>query len=217
MKASLNKLLETQMAQGAAIREVRQKVSENENEILGLAVKVEAHEALRKKWQAMFEEMENRSRRKNLRNQPPGGAGGIGHVVTMLNSLMGAGAFQGPLELEGAHRVLARKPKASEPPRAGPLRFHLFADRKCVLRWAKKERSSRWENAEVRIYQDWRAEVAKKRVSYNRAKALLHRRGVKFGMLQPARLWVTYRDRHHYFESPEEAWAFVQAEKLDSD
>ncbi|GCB73385.1 hypothetical protein scyTo_0002516 [Scyliorhinus torazame] len=96
------------------------------------------------------------------------------------------------------------------------VRFHRFTDKECVLRWAKKERSRRWENTEIRIYQDWSAELAKKRAGFNRAKAVLHRKGVKFGLLQPARLWVTYQDRHHYFDTPDEAWTYIKNEKLDS-
>ncbi|XP_072366299.1 uncharacterized protein [Scyliorhinus torazame] len=146
MKASIDKLLETQTAQRVAICEARQKISDNEDEILGLAVKVESHEALHKKWQEQFEGMENRPRRKNLQilGLPEGLEGtAVGaYVVTMLNSLMGAVSFQGPLELEGAHRVLARRPKANEPPRAVLVRFHRFTDRECVLRFTDSRKQS---------------------------------------------------------------------------
>ncbi|XP_072341448.1 BLOC-1-related complex subunit 5 isoform X1 [Scyliorhinus torazame] len=137
------------------------------------------------------------------------------YVSTMLHSLMGSEAPTGPLEVEGAYRVMTRRPRAGEIPRAIVVRFLRYNDREMVLRWAKKTRNSRWENAVIRVYQDWSAEVARGRASFNRAKAVLHKRKVKFGMLQPARLWVTHQGKHHYFETAEEAWTFIVEEQLE--
>ncbi|XP_072322282.1 uncharacterized protein [Scyliorhinus torazame] len=190
MLLAIEGLKETQKTQAVELRVVNEKVNTNEDEILGLAVKMEAHKAVHRRWTERIEILENRSRRNNLRilGLPEGveGADAGAYVSTMLHSLMGAEASPTPLELEGAHRVLARRPKADEPPRAIVARFHCFADKESVLRWAKKVRSSRWENAMIRVYQDWSMEVAKRRAGFNRAKALLHKKRVRFGMVQPA-------------------------------
>ncbi|XP_072359655.1 uncharacterized protein [Scyliorhinus torazame] len=218
MLQAIEGLKETQKTQETELRVVEQKVTDNEDEILGLAVKTQTHEALHKKCTERIEALENGARRKNFRILGlPEGVEGVdcgAYASTMLSSLMGAEAPTGPLEVEWAHRIPARRPKAGEPPRAIIVRFHRLKDREEVLRWAKKVRSSRWENAVVRVYQDWSAEVARRRASFNRAKEVLHKK-VKFGMLQPARLWVTYQERHHYFETAEEAWTFIKEEKLD--
>ncbi|XP_072362823.1 uncharacterized protein [Scyliorhinus torazame] len=218
MLQAIEGLKEAQRTQELDLRVVKAKAAENEDEIQGLVVKTETHEAQHKRCVERLEALENNSRRKNLRvlDLPEGAEGAdVGaYVSTMLHSLMGSEAPTGPLEVEGAYRVLARRPKAGEIPRAIVVRFHRYNDREMVLRWAKKTRNCRWENAVIRVYQDWSAEVARRRASFNRAKAVLHKK-VKFGMLQLARLWVTHQGKHHYFETAEEAWAFIVDEKLE--
>ncbi|XP_072358164.1 uncharacterized protein [Scyliorhinus torazame] len=212
-------LKEEQKTQERELRVVKAKAAENEDDIQGLVVKTETQEARQKRCVERLEALENDARRNNLRilGLPEGveGADVGAYVSMMLHSLMGAEAPAGPLEVEGAYRVMARGPRAGEISRAIVVRFLRFKDREMVLRWAKKTRSSKWEKAVIRVYQDWSAEVARRRASFNRAKAVLHKKKIKFGMLQPARMWVTYRGRHHYFETADEAWTFIVEEKLE--
>ena len=72
------------------------------------------------------------------------------------------------------------------------IRLHKFVEKEKILRWAKEKRSLDWEGNRVRIYQDIGAELAKRRAGFNKIKAVLYRQKVRFGMLYPARLWVTY-------------------------
>ncbi|XP_072362795.1 uncharacterized protein [Scyliorhinus torazame] len=212
-------LKEEQKTQEQELRVVKAKAAENENDIQGLVVKSEIQEAHQKRSVERLEALENNARRNNLKilGLPEGveGADVGAYVSTMLHSLMGVEAPTGPLEVEGAYRVMVRGSRAGEAPRAIVVRFLRFKDREMVLRWAKKTRCSKWENAVIRVYQDWSAEVARRRASFNRAKAVLHKKKIKFGMLQPARLWVTYQGRHHYFETADEAWTFIVEEKLE--
>ncbi|XP_072367403.1 uncharacterized protein [Scyliorhinus torazame] len=135
----------TQKAHEVPIQEMQKRVSQNEDEISDLAVRVEQNEALHRRWAGRLEDLENRSRRKNLRilGLPEGaeGADAGAYASTMLGAMMGKEAPSRPLELDGAHRVLARRPRANEPPRVMVVRFHRFTDREWVLKWAKKERS----------------------------------------------------------------------------
>jgi len=71
-----------------------------------------------------------------------------------------------------------------------------------------------WDGNTVRIYQDIGAELAKRRAGFNRIKAILYRHNVRFGMLYPARLWVTHESKDYYFETPDKAAEFVKEYNL---
>ncbi len=60
----------------------------------------------------------------------------------------------------------------------------------------------------VKFYEEFCASVAKKRASFNNVKGLLYKRGVRFGMIYPARRRVSHNGSEHYFNSPEAAERF---------
>jgi len=53
-----------------------------------------------------------------------------------------------------------------------------------------------------------KCKAAKKRAAFNDIKQELYRKGVRFGLLHPARLRVTFEGETVYFDTPEAARAF---------
>ncbi|XP_038649422.1 monocarboxylate transporter 12-like [Scyliorhinus canicula] len=104
-----------------------------------------------KRLQNKVENLENRSHRQNLRivGIPEGceGTDASAYVANMLEKLMGEGSFSSPLEVDRAHRMLARLPRANEPPRAMVVRMHRFLEKEQILHWAKQTRSYSKETA----------------------------------------------------------------------
>jgi len=94
------------------------------------------------------------------------------------------------------------------------VRLHKFAEKEKILRWAKEKRSHDWEGNTVRIYQDIGAELAKRRAGFNKVKAVLYQHRIRFGMLYPAKLCVTYNSREYYFETPDSVDNFIKEQKL---
>ncbi|KAI4818627.1 hypothetical protein KUCAC02_003933 [Chaenocephalus aceratus] len=120
-----------------------------------------------------LDDMENRSRRVNLRviNIPEGSEKGrdpTEFISDLLMGSLGTDVLSKPPELERAHRTLA--------PRSGPG--------------------------------DVSAITAKKRAAFNKIKQALYQKGVKFRLLFPARLQVSFEDGTFTFETPEDAHAF---------
>ena len=78
-----------------------------------------------------MEDMENRSRRANLRiiNVPEASdtKDMVTHVSTLLKDVMGS-QFNTLPELDRAHRILTPKPKSGQPPRPIIVAFHRYQD-----------------------------------------------------------------------------------------
>ena len=76
-----------------------------------------------------------------------------------------------------------------------------------MLRWAMKH-ELKFRNVSLRVYQDMSAFLAKQRAAFNDIKQELYRKGVRFGLLHPARLRVTFEGETVCFDTPDEARAF---------
>lgn len=159
------------------------------------------------------DDMENRSRRANLRivNVPEDSEKGqdpIQFVSKLLMEVMGPSVFDKPPELERAHRSLLPKPKAGAAPRTIIVCFHRYQEKERALRWAR-EHEPRYQNTILRFYPDFSAALSKKRAAFNEVKTILYRKGVRFGLLHPARLRVTLEGgESRTFTTPEEAKTF---------
>jgi len=133
----------------------------------------------------------------------------------MLGALVAEKVLEKAPEVERAHRSRRQKPRDGGPPRAMIVRLHKFVEKERIIRWAKAKRSHVWDGNTVRIYQDIGAELAKRRAGFNKVKTLLYRKKVKFGMLYPAKLWVTYDSKEYYFETPDSVMDFIKEQKLE--
>lgn len=159
------------------------------------------------------DDLENRSRRSNLRiiNIPEGSEKGqvlTKFVSDLLMTVTGSEVFNSPPEIERAHRSLRRPGyNNTEKPRAFIVKFLRFQEKEKVLRWARKHQMT-YRDSELRVYPDISAELTKQRASFNPIKNSLYLKGIKFRLLHPARLHVSFQDQDYYFDSPQKAQDF---------
>ena len=157
-----------------------------------------------------MEDMENRSRRANLRiiNVPEASdtKDMVTHVSTLLKDVMGS-QFNTLPELDRAHRILIPKPKNGQPPRPIIVAFHRYQDRERALRWARQNNVV-YQGNTLRFYPDLSAGLSKKRAAFKNVKGALYQKGIQFRLLYPARLRVTYGEETLMFETPADAEAF---------
>lgn len=113
-----------------------------------------------------------------------------------------------PPVLDRAHRSLRPKPRQGQNPRPFIVRFHRYVEKETVLKWAKATKEILYKGHRVKFYKDFCASVAKKRAAFNNVKSLLYKRGVRFGMIYPAKLRVSHNGSDYYFDSPEAAERF---------
>lgn len=160
------------------------------------------------------DDLENRSRRSNLRiiNIPEGSEKDqdpTKFVSDLLMGVTGPGVFNYPPEIERAHRSLGPRPGdvGAVKPRAFIVKFLRFQDKEKVLRWARQHKLD-YRGSELRVYPDISAALAKKRAAFNAVKNSLCRKGIKFRLLHPARLQISFRNDNYYFDSPQKAQDF---------
>ena len=157
-------------------------------------------------------EMENRSRRSNLRivNIPEGSENGkdlVKFISELLAVGMGPDVFTSPPELERAHRSLGPKPKEGKPARPFVVCFLCYQQREAALQWARNHVVN-YQGTTLRFYPDLSPALARKQAAYNDVKRALFQKAVRFRMMYPARLVVTFEAQTFTFESPEDAQEF---------
>lgn len=167
-----------------------------------------------------IDDLENRSRRANLRiiNIPEGAEDGkdpIGFISGLLKETMES-VFDKPPELEQAHRALRPKPGAGQSPRPFIVCFHRFQEKEKALHWARQH-DTKFNRVSLRLYPDTSAALAKKLAGFKEVKQSLYQKGIKFQLLYAARLRVKFGEETHTFDSPEAAEAFYKQRVLVQD
>lgn len=163
-----------------------------------------------------LDDLENRSRRANLRivNIPEGSENGrdtVEFISELLTESMGVDVFPKPPKLERAHRTLGPKPGqgGAARSRAFVVCFHHFQEKEQALRWARQN-ELKCHGSVLRLYPDLSTALAKKRASFNNIKQALYQKKVQFRLLHPARLCVTLDNETHVFLTPEEAKSWFE-------
>lgn len=129
-------------------------------------------------------------------------------VSDLLMTVTGSEVFSSPPEIERAHRTLRRPGDTNtEKPRAFIVKFLRFQEKEKVLRWARKHQMT-YDGAKLTIYPDITAELARQRASFKGIKSALYERRIKFRLLHPACLLVSFQDKDYYFDSPQKAQDF---------
>ena len=121
-----------------------------------------------------LENLENRSRRANLRilNLPEGSEDGHHPTIfisKLLKDVMGDNVFPSPPKLDRAHRTAGPKPAAGRSPWPIILCFHQYQEKDTALRWSRQH-EVKYKDITLRIYPDLSTALAKKRSAFNSVK-----------------------------------------------
>ncbi|CAM4706480.1 unnamed protein product [Leuciscus chuanchicus] len=79
-----------------------------------------------------------------------------------------------------------------------------------ILRFSKQKRELLFRGHWVFFHEDFSAELGKS-VQRSKIKSRLYEKGVRFGLLYPARLRVTHEGKTHLFSTPDEANEFYRS------
>ncbi|RXN19406.1 liprin-beta-2-like isoform X2 [Labeo rohita] len=122
------------------------------------------------------EDMENRSRRNNIRivGIPEGkeGQDTVRFLDGLIPNLIDSSGRQ--LEIERAHRSPSQRPSSTDRPRPILARFLRSADRDFVLRAARIKGNLSWENNNIMIFPDFARSTQLKRDRFKECKKILH-------------------------------------------
>ncbi|KAJ8375250.1 hypothetical protein SKAU_G00058300 [Synaphobranchus kaupii] len=169
-----------------------------------------------------LDELENRSRRSNLRlvNLPEKVEknDAIAFLEKWLPEALGPATFPTPPIIERAHRLPGRaQSNRTPPPRVLIMKFLNFQDTVRVMRTARAKGKVLYREQEVMFFPDLSAELHRQRRRFDGVKQQLRSLNIRYGIVYPAKLRLTIDGRPHEFESPADAEKFVQGIQRSED
>lgn len=187
-----------------------QSLSTCSDDIITLQREVKRLTELTDDLQKKCDDLEGRSRRNNVRIV--GIPESPGSCSTSAVSALLKEAFkldEAPL-IDRSHRSLQAAPGKGEPPRTVIARLHYFQDCNEILRLARTNQKIKVRDMTISVFPDYTARVAKARAAFYGVKQILRDApGVKFGLLFPARLRITFNGVESFFTDPDAALAYV--------
>lgn len=112
--------------------------------------------------------------------------------------------------IDQSHRGL--QPKSQEgKPCVIVAKLHYYQDCMDILRRAREFGPLRFKDTDIYIFPDYPPSVVHARSAFSEVRRLLcGRDGVKYGLLYPARLRITFNGTEKRFQNPEEAMIYVK-------
>lgn len=135
---------------------------------------------------------------------------GSSSTASVAKLLMEALQLEKEPLIDRSHRSLGPA-KPGGKPRVIIAKLHYYQECAEVLRRAHTRGSLRYNGDQITVFPDYTASVAKARAAFTEVRKLLRdRQGVRFGLLFPARLRITYEGADKQFTDPEKAMAYVK-------
>lgn len=197
------------------------RISSTEDDVTELQAKIKSLEGKNKTLEEKVLDLEAQSRRSNVRlvNLPEGAEGTdvCGFLERWIPEALELAPLRGMFTIERAHRLGPRRDHTTKStPRTLIMKFLNYKDKEAVMRAAKTKRQILYKNQQVQFYQDMAAEMHKKVRAFGEARRQLRSLGLRYGIIHPARLIVTYKERSHIFNTANEAEDFIKKVQQDN-
>lgn len=195
------------------LTEVEGRVSDIEDTKQQLVSNSELHsKRINTLWDRV-EDLENRSRRNNVRLL--GLSEGIegDNIKACINKILSEGLgldVDSEFEIERAHRSPGSRPINAQSPRLVMMKFLRSTARDKVLKAAREKGGAVWCGCNISLFPDMTKELAERRKAFSKAKQLLHQKKVRFSLAFPATLGFTWRGRSRKFQDASEAVKFIE-------
>lgn len=201
------------------LTEAEERISGAEDEIVQLKVR---NDTLEKQMKSMADKvinLENRSRRNNLRlvglPEKEEGSDACAFLEMFLPETLELGESVTPLIIERAHRIPSSGQKYGQDgkvqPRTVIMKFLNFKQKEHVLKAAKSKGAIAYKGSNLRFFPDLSAELHRQQRKYDAIRQKLCDKGInRHRVIFPARLLLTHGDRTVIMNSPEEVEKFMQ-------
>ncbi|XDV52293.1 hypothetical protein PO909_021036 [Leuciscus waleckii] len=205
------------------LTEAEERISGTEDEIVQLKVRNDTLEKQMKSMADKVIDLENRSRRNNLRlvglPEKEEGSDACAFLEKFLPETLELGESVTPLIIERAHRIPSSakkngqddKCKCKVQPRTVIMKFLNFKQKEHVLKAAKRKGVIAYKGSNLRFFPDLSAEPHREQRKYDAVRQKLRDKGInRHRVIFPARLLLTHGDRTVIMNSPEEVEKFMQ-------
>ncbi|CAL1593479.1 unnamed protein product [Knipowitschia caucasica] len=200
------------------------KLRDHGQELFELDTRVTATEAnyteLSNKYDKLvqkLDDIENRGRRCNLRllniNEGLEQGDPTKFVADLLHEVLGGpNGLEKPPILDRAHRTSAQPSAAGGRPRPLIVRFHYYQEKERIQRLAREKGRLEFRGNPLLIFPDFSAELNRRRSAFNEVKALLRGKDrVRYGLLYPARLRVSWDGETKVFDNPKSVKDYIDS------
>lgn len=159
-----------------------------------------------------IDELENQSRRQNLRlvGFPEGveGRNPVDFMKEWLPKILGK--EDEIYEIERAHRTLQRRPAENGKPRAILIRLLRYGDTLKIINAAREKGKLTYGNSTIMIFRDMSSTLFRKRQDFSALKRHLRNNDVTYAMLHPATFRIQLPEGQRSFNSKASAETFQQ-------
>ncbi|KAJ1150653.1 hypothetical protein NDU88_003443 [Pleurodeles waltl] len=159
-------------------------------------------------------DLEDRSRRDNIRlfgiqenEEGPDVQTFLGSVLPKLTSL----TFDPSLELQRAHRVGPKRPDGTSRPHPIIACLLRHAQARQLLHASRNHGPFRMEKYEIRMTADYSKDTNERRKAFLALRPRLRQLEMKYGLFDPARMWVTKNGVSKDFYNPEDVRLFLDS------
>lgn len=211
LHTSINSALTQITANAEKIVDLENRVASHEITVANLEQTLIQHRESERILHEKIEDLENRSRRNNLRFiGVPESVMGVALLTFLTEDLPKALAMDGPPDphaIERAHRIGPQRPpgEANRRPRPVIAKYLNWAIREKVLQAYRKQPSLQVGENKILIFQDFSASVTMKRKAFTPICKFLHDRAIRFQLQFPAKLKVHHEGRQLLFDDPTQA------------
>lgn len=202
---TLEKISSTLESQSKRITAAEQRVSDVEDTVAGLELRVAEAEKKIKIMADSMDDMENRSRRDNIRilNLEEGTEGKrpIQFFESWLPTVLGLEGSPGTksrIKIDRAHRRLG--PRGARP-HPVIIKLHNSRDKPRIMAALRAKPNLEYEGKKILIHQDLSTAVRERRRAFNSVCQALIDKGIRFSMRFPATLTVNHNSTEHKFET----------------
>ena len=194
-RAEMSSLRSAQTETATTIREIEGALNRHDSSIAGLDKTILDLKQEVGKLKDRNDDLENRSRRQNLRiiGIPEGVENGkpTAFMASFFACVLGD-EITDPLVLDRAHRSLAAKPKPGDRPRPTIVRLHYYTDKEKILQVSRNKGELKFRGARVHIFPDMSDELSRRRAAFTPVKAKLREAGITYGLYHPAELRLVH-------------------------
>lgn len=211
LSKSLQAITQDIATQSQRIQAIEQRVSDLEDELTHTTILLQEAEDRNISLYEKVEDLENRSRRNNLRivglpeNYMP---------QTLMDicqkAIPKALGLPHMCTAERAHR-LGPPQQDRQTPRPVIVRYLNYADRQLILQQFRNRAELQIEGNTLLLFVDYSADVSRRRRAFSTICTKLHRDKIRFMLLYPATLKITEPGRQqHLFSDPIEAASYLE-------
>lgn len=209
IQATLTKIEAFLSTLAEQVEEIESRVGANEDDIKETRDRNGEMEKLLTGVKDKMDELENRSRRSNIRilNIPEQAEGqdAVGFLAKTIPQILGAENFSSPIILERAHRI----GKRSDRPRPIIAKLLNYRDKEKILRLARSKGEMMFQNKKIAFYPDYSAELQRRRDGFRDVKRILREKEMDYALIYPAQLRIKHMGSIKFFSTPAEAQKFL--------